>query len=392
MDCWCPMDFIKTEITMVDFVLDNKAADVFVLVTTQSTGGGGEATQMILFGQNNFSKLKDTIRFNTPPNSTEFEQRNILLKHLKVGLIPFIAKTDAINNVSISLKASENPSPTQPDVPTKDPWNYWVYNFGVNGNFDGDKVYKGSRLSGNLSASRVTDQLKLSFSMYASKNKTTYTIEDPNGIDPTLVIVNNNDNYSINHQLVKSMSDHWSYGYFAQVSKNTFSNYQLQAMFNPAIEFNVFPYKESNNKFLTIRYGVDVRKNKYIDTTLYLKKEEVLTGQGVNVNLSLTQKWGGASVGLNYHNYFHDFNFFSLGLNGNVNVRITGGLSFNTGVYAGLARDQLNIPGQSASQQDILIRRRQVASNYNYYTYFGINYRFGSKLNNFVNPRFGNDF
>ncbi|HVK96207.1 MAG TPA: hypothetical protein VM368_00245, partial [Flavisolibacter sp.] len=79
---------------------------------------------------------------------------------------------------------------------------------------------------------------------------------------------------------------------------------------------------------------------------------------------------------------------FNLGLNGNVNVRITGGLSVNAFVFAGLVRDQLNLSGKGADPQDILIRRRQIASNYNYFSSFGINYRFGSKLNNFVNPRF----
>ena len=57
-------------------------------------------------------------------------------------------------------------------------------------------------------------------------------------------------------------------------------------------------------------------------------------------------------------------------------------------MFAGLVRDQLNISGKNATSDDILTRRRQIASNYNYFTYFGINYRFGSNLNNFVNPRF----
>jgi hypothetical protein len=40
------------------------------------------------------------------------------------------------------------------------------------------------------------------------------------------------------------------------------------------------------------------------------------------------------------------------------------------------------------SEQDVLTRKRQLASTYNYYTGFGLNFRFGSILNNFVNPRF----
>ncbi len=36
----CDMDFIKTEINFVDYVLDYKAADVHVLITQQGNGGG----------------------------------------------------------------------------------------------------------------------------------------------------------------------------------------------------------------------------------------------------------------------------------------------------------------------------------------------------------------
>ena len=76
------------------------------------------------------------------------------------------------------------------------------------------------------------------------------------------------------------------------------------------------------------------------------------------------------------------------GLNINVDVRVTGNLSFNVTAYGGLVRDQIYLTKGKTSGEDILVRRRQVASGYNYWANFGINYRFGSKLNNFVNPRF----
>ena len=69
-------------------------------------------------------------------------------------------------------------------------------------------------------------------------------------------------------------------------------------------------------------------------------------------------------------------------------VRISGGLSFNVGAFGGLTRDQLYLPKGGATEQEVLTRRRQLASGYNYYTSFGLSYRFGSKLSNFVNPRF----
>ena len=63
--------------------------------------------------------------------------------------------------------------------------------------------------------------------------------------------------------------------------------------------------------------------------------------------------------------------------------------------FAGLIHDQVYLPKGGATEQEILTRRRQLESAYNFFTGFGINYRFGSKINNFVNPRFNssnNDF
>ena len=40
----CDFDFLRTEITWVNWVRDREAADVHALITTQQTGGGGPST------------------------------------------------------------------------------------------------------------------------------------------------------------------------------------------------------------------------------------------------------------------------------------------------------------------------------------------------------------
>jgi hypothetical protein len=107
IDCsntWCDQTFIKTEINIVDFLLDNQAADLHILITEQSTGSGGSQYQLIFFGQNQFKNQSDTLRFITSPNATDFEERDILIKYLKLGLAPFIAKTSSVNGVIINMK------------------------------------------------------------------------------------------------------------------------------------------------------------------------------------------------------------------------------------------------------------------------------------------------
>ena len=186
----------------------------------------------------------------------------------------------------------------------------------------------------------------------------------------------------------KRSNDHWSYGYELALSRSSFSNNKGRVLFRTGFEYDIFPYKEVNTKFFTLSYTVDVRRNSYFDTTLFDKLKETLWGHAVEANLSFKQKWGTIEFGIDYHNYFHNWKYLNLGINGEVDIRITGGLSFNFYAYAELSRDQIYLPKEEADITEVLTRRRQIASGYNFFTHFGLNYRFGSKLNNFVNPRF----
>lgn len=380
------MQYIRSEINIVDFLLDNAAADVHVLITSQSTGSGGNQYQLIFFGQQYFKNQTDTLRFNTDPNATEFEERDLLLKYLKTGLIPFIAKTAAAKNIEISLKTTDTTvAGTANSAHAKDPWNAWVIRIGADGNINADANYKNTNYGGNFSANRITDKIKTGIGVYWSKNKSTFEYED-NGTTQKFVV--NNHNWSINQYIVKSINTHWSWAYEIKYSQNTFSNNKGRAFLRAAAEYNIFPYKEVNNKLFTLSYGLTARRNNYYDTTIYNKTKETLYGHRATAYLSLNQKWGNSYAGITYHNYFNDWKFFNLGIDVYTSVRITGGLSFYIMAFGGLTRNQVFLVKGNATPEEVLARRRQLASGYNYFTSIGINYRFGSKLNNVVNPRF----
>lgn len=387
VDCsnsFCDMNYFKTQIKFVDYVLDNKAADIHLLITQQNNGGGGSQYQLIFYGQNRFKEI-DTLRFNIKPNSTDFETRDFLVKYIQIGLLPFISKTKGIENISIQLKDDSKTDSANKPSSTKDPWNYWVYKIGTNGNINTDANYKSINYNGNLSASRITDKSKLSFNLSIGKNKNTYQYFD--GSTTSKIIVKN-ENYDFSHQLVKSISEHWSIGYDLGASRNTFNNYSLKTYIRPAIEYDIYPYKDVNNKLFTIRYGIDITNNQYFDTTLYFKTHETLPGQELDLSLTYNQKWGTVNLFSSYHSFLTNLQRFNLSLGGGVSVRVSGGLSFNVFIFGNYLRDQIYLPKGQASFQDILTRQRQLATNFSLFSFFGINYRFGSKLNNFVNPRF----
>ena len=140
----CDMTFIRSEINLVDFLLDRIAAEVHVLVTEQSIGSGGSKYQLIFFGQNRFKNFQDTLHFNTDPNATDFEERDMLIKYIKLGLAPCVAKTDAAKDAVINMKRVETESNKKDSAsqPTLDSWNYWVFRVGANGNFNADVIIR----------------------------------------------------------------------------------------------------------------------------------------------------------------------------------------------------------------------------------------------------------
>jgi hypothetical protein len=72
-----------------------------------------------------------------------------------------------------------------------------------------------------------------------------------------------------------------------------------------------------------------------------------------------------------------------------MNLRIFKGMSVFVSGGASLIHDQLGLVKQGASPEQILLKQKELASSFNYFTRFGLTFTFGSIYNNVVNPRFG---
>jgi hypothetical protein len=80
---------------------------------------------------------------------------------------------------------------------------------------------------------------------------------------------------------------------------------------------------------------------------------------------------------------------YNLGVFGSARVRLFRGLSFNTFASYNRIRDQIDLPAEGATKEEILLQSTQLPTGYSYHINFGFTYRFGSIFNNVVNPRMG---
>ena len=69
LDCQyeCDTEYLRRAVTFVDYVRDRGVADLHVLVTTQTTGGGGSAWTVKFIGLQRFLGLDRTLTFTTSP-------------------------------------------------------------------------------------------------------------------------------------------------------------------------------------------------------------------------------------------------------------------------------------------------------------------------------------
>jgi hypothetical protein len=158
----------------------------------------------------------------------------------------------------------------------------------------------------------------------------------------------------------------------------------------PGIEYDIYPYSESTRRQLRLLYKVGYNYVNYFDTTIYDKTKENLWLHSLVAAYEVVQKWGSINVSLGYSNYFHDWSKNNLSLNGFIDLRIAKGLSVNFGGGASLIHDQLGLVKGGATTEEVLLRRKELATQFQYFTMFGFSYTFGSIYNNVVNPRFGN--
>jgi hypothetical protein len=72
----------------------------------------------------------------------------------------------------------------------------------------------------------------------------------------------------------------------------------------------------------------------------------------------------------------------------NANVRIVRGLSVNFFGNIARVRDQVFLPRRNASDEEVLLRQRDLQTSFDYRVNMNIRFTFGSIFNNIVNPRF----
>ncbi|MCS7081917.1 MAG: hypothetical protein N2561_00845 [Bacteroidetes bacterium] len=375
----CDLDYIQTQVAFVHYVRDPAQAEVYVLVTTQPTGAGGVAYTLTFQGRRRFAGLLDTLRFALPPQSAADTERRKLAQMLRLGLTRYAARTPIADQLRL---VHESPSDATNPAPPRDRWKNWVFSLSANGFFSGEQSQRYANYYGALSARHITPDWKFTLTVAYNHGWSLFKL---GGRD----LRTTNWSQSVNALLVRSLGSHGSAGAFAGLARSTFNNLAWSVDFKPAFEYNLFPYAEATRRQFRILYRVGPSWSRYREETIFGKTAEGLWAQHLTLALEFREPWGSASASVEGLNYFHDWGKRRLTFWGSVNLRLLKGLGLDLSGRLSWIQDQLSLPRRGATEEEVLLRQRQLATHYHYWINLGLTYTFGAIYTAVVNPRFG---
>lgn len=384
------LDFFRTEIQFVNWVRDRADSDVHLLITSQTTGAGGLSFELLFMGSGRFENMVDTLPYISGFDATADEIRRGLADVMKIGLMRYVGLTPAAGRISIGMErpgpgpegGPPGPGPGAMATAEDDPWNFWVFRVGLNLDGSGESTQKSLGVGGSFSATRTTEDWRVSLSLRTSYDQNEYEYEDYSELYIRRT-------HSFSGLVVRSLTDHWSWGIRGGLTNSTYYNYRLDLKVAPVLEYDFFPYSESTRRMLTLQYALEGGYSDYYESTIYFKNEETLLSESLMASLNLKQPWGSSNLFMEAAHYFHDVDLHHAEVGGSINVRLARGFSVSFFGSLGRVKDRISVAGGAASVEDVLLRRRLFETDYTYYSYISFSYSFGSIFNNIVNPRIG---
>ena len=381
----CDTDHFRREITFVNWVRLREDAHVHLILTYTPSGAGNEY-QFDNIGLGDFQGEASHLTWTSSNVNSRDEIINALTRTMALGFVPYAQHLGLAEQLRVEFdaaaaiqRARQAQSLQDPD---EDPWDSWVFRLNARADLSGEDKRKVRNFNGTISADRITDNLKLEFTVTGSSNET------KNQLSSGDWFTSDRKSWSATGVAVRSLTEHWSLG--AQFGGNSSSLANRRAGYRaaPALEWNLFPYSESTRQQLIFIYQVGAAWVDWWEETIFEETEEWVFDHRFRVDLNFRQPWGNGGTAFQMASLLDDFDKWEMSLSGTVNIRLFRGFSLNVGGDYGEIRNQIGLRRRNLSDEEILTARRELATDSSYRLNFGFTFDFGSVFNNVVNTRF----
>jgi hypothetical protein len=379
LDCQrCDFDYFRQEVPFLNYVRDRMDAQLHVLVTQQGTGGGGLEYTFHFIGLGALERRQDTLRYVSLPDETDDETRAGLVRTFKLGLVPFVSSTPLGRRLDVRYQGPRG-MPTAEEA--ADPWNLWVFRARASAEVEGESRSSDRSFDGSFGANRTTEDFKVDLSLRGSYEERKFELSSGEELTST------SHNHELEGTAVWALGPHWSWGVTGSASISTRLNQDRAARLGPAVEYNIYPYAESTRRQITFFYTVEAATFDYEEVTLFDKMSETRVEQTFEASAAFQQPWGEIDASAEWSNFLDDFAQHRLELFARLEIRLFRGLSLDVDGSVARVKNQIYVPREDIPDEDVLLERRQLGTDFEYGFDIGFSYTFGSVFNNAVNPR-----
>jgi hypothetical protein len=369
--------YLRSEIPFVSYVRDPQLAQIHVLILDQKTGSGGRRFNISFIGNETFKGQDQTLFFTSPQSYTDDQKREGLAKMIKMGLMPYVSQTAIAEQIEIRYDDDKVKSAQEM---IEDSWDYWIFSVDLTGGLKAEESRNAYNISSALNADRVTEAWKF-------RNQFEYKYEEENFTDDEESLKSFLKQWKADSRIVKSLSTKWSIGVFAEIGSTTFKNIRQGWSIAPALEYNFFPWLESERRKFVIAYRAGLISQKYFQITLFDKIADNLIYHALDLELELNQPWGKVDFEIEASQFVELKDKYSVKFDVELDFRISSGLEFVLNSKIESIHDQIYLPRGDATIDEILLRRRQLATTYDIELKMGFRFTFGSIYNNIINER-----
>ncbi len=371
---------MRRELTFINYVRDREVAQVHVLVTTRRTGSGGLEFAIAFIGREDFETEDDSLVYFSSDTDTFDEVREGLTRMIKLGLVRYAAKLPQAYLLDVTYEGADSIE-TTPQV-IGDPWNFWIFRVRVGGNVNGEQRQRFFASNMSLSANRTTEQWKIRLFANGWYSENEFEFDDGSRLR------SHARSLGTGGFAAKSAGEHWGFGVTAEARSSTFRNQKLALVAGPAAEYNIFPYSESSRRELTFTLVVLANYFDYAEITIFNRSRETRPSGFFGISYSVRQPFGTIDTSLEAYTFLDNLEQHRLELGGRLNIRLVRGLQLNLGGRVLRIKDQIFLPREGATDEEVLLRLRELGTDYRYFLNLSLSYTFGSIYNNIVNPRF----
>jgi hypothetical protein len=354
-------------------------------MTSQSTGSGREYVLDFL-GREELEGYEEQLTYSHSGTDTDDERTRGLTGVLAVGLAQ--ASIAVGYQGPFTVLAEDYPGTEVPDLPpglqgeVDDPWDYWVFSIGGNVEVEAESRQDEESFSGRFSADRTTEKWKIDIGAYGS-----FSTRDVELSEGTRTY--DRESWAASARVAYSVAERWSVGVEMGSNASTSRNVDLSVAGGGGLEYSFFPYREWTRRRMTLQLLTFARYYNYEERTIFEKLSETVPEASLRWSLGFRQPWGNANFGASAQTLLNDFDKNSVEVGGRLSFRITRGLEWNISGDYERVRDQLYISAEGVSDEEVLIRLRELQTDYEFSLRTGLSFTFGSIYNNIVNNRFG---